>query len=255
MSKLLSRSLLGAGLVAGVLCGLAGDLQGHCQVVTPNGGEVLRVGSRVTIKWRIRVVHPQNNWDLWYSTTGPNGPWIPIRMDMPVSQTSLVWTVPNTISNRVRFRIRQDNVGYDTYDISDQDSTIAPSLSASTSEVSIITGGSQRLVLDVGATSAKSGYWVLGSLTGTKPGVPLGHVVLPLQYDVYTAFTLAAPNSSLLGSSRGVLDENGRGTAFFNVPKGLPAVALGVSIHHAAITYTGTRILGTSNAVSVKLVR
>ncbi len=248
MSRLLWQPILGA-------CCLAGVLPAHCQVLTPNGGEVLRAGSQVTIKWKIVVAHPQNNWDLWYSTTGPNGPWIPIKMDMPVSQTSLVWTVPNTLSSTVRFRIRQDNVTYDTEDISDRDSTIAPSLSASTSEVSITTGGAQELTIDVGATGANSGYWVAGSVTGTKPGIPLGNVVLPLQYDVYTAYTLAAPNSALLQSSRGVLDANGRGKSTFNVPKGLPSDALGVSIHHAFVTYAGTTILGASNAVSVKLVQ
>jgi hypothetical protein len=238
-----------------VVCGLAGGLSAHCQVVTPNGGEVLRVGSQVTIQWRIRVAHPQENWDLWYSTKGANGPWIPIKMNMPVSQTSLVWTVPNTPSTTVRFRIRQDNTKYDTYDISDRDTTIAPSLSANRSEVSITTGGTQTLALDLGAKSAKNGYWMAGSVTGTEPGIPRGHVLMPLKYDVYTAYTVAAPNSAVLSSSRGVLDENGRGETTFRVPKGLPAVALGVSIHHACITYTGTKILGASNPVSVKLVR
>lgn len=239
---------------AAVFC-LAAGLNAHCRVDTPNGGEVLRVGSQVTIKWRIVANHPQENWDLWYSTKGPGGPWIPIKMDMPVSQTSLVWTVPNTLSTTVRFRIRQDNTQYDTEDISDRDSTIAPSLSSNTSAVSITNGGSQTLAINVGVGSAKTGYWVAGSVTGTEPGIPLGHVLLPLRYDVYTAYTVAAPNSPVLSSSRGVLDENGQGEATFHVPRGLPAVAMGVSIHHAFITYTGTTILGASNPVSVKLVQ
>jgi len=255
MSRLVSQSLLGASLAASALCCFAGNLLAHCQVVSPNGGEVLRVGSQVTVSWRIRIVHPQKGWDLWYSTKGLNGPWIPIKLNMPVSQTSLVWTVPNTISTTVRFRIRQINVKYDTYDISDRDSTIAPSLSTNTTEISVTTGGSQRLDIDVGVKSANAGYWMAGSLTGIEPGVTLGHVLLPLQYDVYTAYTVAAPNSAVLSSSRGVLDENGRGDATFNVPKGLPAAALGVRIHHAFITYTGTTILGASNPVSVKLVQ
>ncbi len=76
-----------------------------------------------------------------------------------------------------------------------------------------------------------------------------------LNYDAYTAYTVAVPNSALLTSSKGTLDENGRGKATFNLPKGLPREAVGATIHHAFLTYTGTTILGASNPVSVKLVR
>ncbi len=234
---------------------LAAHVEAHTNMVSPNGGEVLRVGTKVTIRWSIAIQHTQHNWDLWYSTTGPTGPWITIKMDMPPSQLSLVWTVPDTVSTTVRFRIRMDNFGTNYEDISDQDTTIAASLSGDTMQVSVATGGTQTLTLDADTQSAMRGYWVVGSVTGTKPGVPLGGVVVPLRYDFYTDFTVAAPNSTVLSTSRGTLDAKGRGKATLNVPKGLPSAAVGATIYHAFITFTGTTIHMASNPVSVLLVK
>ncbi len=240
--------------ILALLC-LAGHVEAHTKLVSPNGGEVLRVGTKVTIRWSIAIQHVQHNWDLWYSTTGPFGSWIKIKMNMPPSQLSLVWTVPDTISSKVRFRIRMDNVGTNYEDISDKDTTIAASLSGDTKQVSVATGGTQTLTLDADTQSAMRGYWVVGSVTGTKPGVPLGGVVVPLRYDFYTDFTVAAPNSTVLSTSRGTLDAKGRGKATFNVPKGLGSAAVGVTIYHAFITFTGTTIHMASNPVSLKLVK
>ena len=234
---------------------VVGHVEAHTQLVSPNGGEVLRVGTKVTIKWAILISHTQHNWDLWYSTTGPTGPWITIKMDMPSSQLSLVWTVPDTVSTKVRFRIRMDNVGLDYEDVSDKDTTIAPSLSGDVKQVSVSTGGAQTLTLDADSQSALRGYWVVGSVTGTKPGVLLGSIVVPLRYDFYTDFTVAVPNSSFLRTSRGTLDAKGRGKATLTVPKGLGPAAIGVTIYHAFITFTGTTIHMASNPVSLKLVK
>ena len=65
-------------------------------------GEVLRVGTKVTIKWRIDIQHQQKGWNLWYSTTGAAGPWITIKIGMSPSQLSLVWTVPSANDRRSR---------------------------------------------------------------------------------------------------------------------------------------------------------
>ena len=70
------------------------------------------------------------NWDLWYSVTGPGGPWIEIAADLPPGDISAGsihtydWTVPGLESNQVRVRVRQDNDGTDYEDVSDGDLTI-----------------------------------------------------------------------------------------------------------------------------------
>ena len=66
-----------------------GPVAGHPRVLWPNGGEVLEAGSTVTITWRIDIQHSTLNWDLWYSATGPRGPWIVIEMDLPPGSTAV----------------------------------------------------------------------------------------------------------------------------------------------------------------------
>ena len=56
---------------------------GHVILDDPNGGESLEVGSVFTIEWHIQIAHDLQNWDLWYSTTGPGGHWISIYQDLP----------------------------------------------------------------------------------------------------------------------------------------------------------------------------
>ncbi|MCA8948099.1 MAG: hypothetical protein KDE27_01275 [Planctomycetes bacterium] len=101
----------------------------HVALIAPNGGEVLPAGSVYTIRWQIVIPHTTLNWDLEYSISGPNGPWLPIALDLPANTTSYQWTVPNTPSDHVRVRVTQDNSGTDYIDISDNDLAIVPSAS------------------------------------------------------------------------------------------------------------------------------
>ena len=57
---------------------LAAQVHAHVFLDRPNGGEVLEVGSVYTIVWGDEVSHGPADYDLWYSTTGPDGPWITI---------------------------------------------------------------------------------------------------------------------------------------------------------------------------------
>ena len=88
---------------------------GHVQVNYPNGGEQLEVGSVVTIEWQILISHSLLNWDVWYSTTGSNGPWIVVAVDLPPGSGSVGsihtydWTIPNDINGTVWVRVIMDN--------------------------------------------------------------------------------------------------------------------------------------------------
>ena len=62
----------------------------HVRIIVPNGGEVLEVGSTYTIEWTIVIQHNQLNWDLWYSITGPGGPWTTIVENLPPDRKSVV---------------------------------------------------------------------------------------------------------------------------------------------------------------------
>lgn len=104
---------------------------GHISLNDPNGGEVLEVGSQFTVTWQIEISHTLLNWDVWYSTTGPGGPWIVIAENLPPGSSvvgsihTYDWTIPDTPSTQVRIRVRMDNSGQDYESISNADLTIA----------------------------------------------------------------------------------------------------------------------------------
>ncbi|MCH8823131.1 MAG: hypothetical protein IH984_06435 [Planctomycetes bacterium] len=124
----------------------------HVILDLPNGGEDLVVGSTYTVQWHIAIAHNLQNWDLWYSTTGATGPWIPIAMNLPPGSGAVGsvhtynWVIPNAISNQVRVRVRMDNSGTDYEDISNNNLSI---ISASTHAVVDLPDGGE--VLEVGS--------------------------------------------------------------------------------------------------------
>lgn len=120
--------------VAGAAMWLAVPLSAHVNLVDPNGGETLTPGDTVVIEWVIAIQHNTLDWDLWYSTSGDGGPWIPIATDLPPGDTTsgsvhtFTWTVPQTPSDMVRVRVQQDNGGIDYEDTSDNDLSIVQGL-------------------------------------------------------------------------------------------------------------------------------
>ena len=117
-------------MVSLALATLGLSARAHVILDAPNGGEVLTVGQVFTIEWHVQIAHGLQNWDLWYSTTGPGGPWTPIATDLPPGSPTVGaphyydWTVPNTPSTQVRIRVRMDNSGSDYYDISNGNFTV-----------------------------------------------------------------------------------------------------------------------------------
>ena len=104
--------------------------QAHVDLVLPNGGEVLEVGSTYTVEWRVRIQHNTENWDLLYSTTGAGGPWLELVSDLPVGDPTVGslhtydWTIPNQVTDLARVKIVQDNFAGDYEDISDSEFSI-----------------------------------------------------------------------------------------------------------------------------------
>ncbi|MEP6647804.1 MAG: hypothetical protein ABJC12_12015, partial [Saprospiraceae bacterium] len=95
----------------------AQKLSAHVVLDYPVGGETFIVGQEVIINWHIAISHPQLNWDLYFSSDGGNN-WEPLQLDMPVSQLSYTWIVPNLLTTLGRIRIFQDNQGQDYLDFS-----------------------------------------------------------------------------------------------------------------------------------------
>lgn len=89
---------------------LVGNLNAHVGLDYPNGRETFFVGDTIEVKWHNIILHNPNNWDLYFSPDG-GASWQSIQLDLPVSQFTYQWVVPNVITDKAQVRIRQDNVG------------------------------------------------------------------------------------------------------------------------------------------------
>jgi outer membrane protein assembly factor BamB len=95
-----------------------------------------------------------------------------------------------------------------------------------------------EFLLDRPAASAGHLYLVLGSLSGTAPGLPLpGGLSLPLVPDALTDLWLLGPNSPPFSGGLGLLDALGDGRARLTPPGGLPSALAGLSAAHAFLEF------------------
>jgi len=116
-------------------------------------------------------------------------------------------------------------------------------------------GGQHELVIDVGSGHAAESYWLLGSATGTVPGMSVGGLPLPLNSDPYLSLTALLPNT-FIASSLGTLDDDGRAVALLTIPSGLDPILSGLVLNHAAVVFAGagpSSTTTTTNAVPVEL--
>jgi len=99
------------------------------------------------------------------------------------------------------------------------------SLFATPSAISATNGGTQTMRLDAGVANAGALFLVAGTLFGTRPGIPIGPYVVPL-------------NPALYVNTVGFLDAQGKATVLFTLP---PApFAAGVDVNHAFGVIDGT---------------
>lgn len=110
-----------------------------------------------------------------------------------------------------------------------------PALHAGGDVLSVAAGGGASFLLSAGPANALLPYLLLGTASGTSPGVPLGGLVVPINPDPYTDFTLLAPGQPPLVDSLGVLDGNGVGQAGLLLPPGSPASLVGLTLDHAYV--------------------
>ncbi|MEZ5987610.1 MAG: integrin alpha [Planctomycetota bacterium] len=94
-------------------------------------------------------------------------------------------------------------------------------LSVEEEEVSLFQGGKQQIFVHAGPQRAGSLVLMLGTASGTNPGIPVGSETLFLNADSYFSFTLAAP-LAVLWNNLSILDANGDGSVGFVLPTGLP---------------------------------
>ncbi len=89
---------------------LVSDASAHVALKYPNGGEIFTSGSQISLEWELVILHDTQNWDLYFSSDG-GITWLAIQLNIPISQLSFQWVVPDRVTSEGRIRIVQDNNG------------------------------------------------------------------------------------------------------------------------------------------------
>lgn len=106
-------------------------------------------------------------------------------------------------------------------------------LSVNVATASIAGLGSQVMSLDAGEANAGRSYYIVGSITGTVPGITLASGLhVPLNFGPYFQLLVDFPNTIIFPQT-GVLNASGQATASFTVPPGTPTSLIGVTFQHA----------------------
>ena len=119
---------------------------------------------------------------------------------------------------------------------------------------SLAAGVNIQLDIDFGPTYGGRGYWVIGSLSGTSPGVTAGAVHVDLNFDSYTSAMIQYPNTHQFDNTFGLLDGAGEAAASIVVPAGaIDPSFIGVTVWHAVGVFTGAEFLTASQTVPTTL--
>ena len=110
-------------------------------------------------------------------------------------------------------------------------------LSQSSNQYSLSAGTPVNFALDAGAARAGNLYLLIGSASGTSPGLLLAPgVTLPLNFDGYLNFSVNFANVTPFSNTLGVLDGSGQASASWGLPAGWDPSLAGLQLSHAFIT-------------------
>lgn len=131
-----------------------------------------------------------------------------------------------------------------------------PELSAYPGWVSLTDGGNQTLSIETDPAYAFHPYVVLGSMSGTEPGIPLPAGVIPLNVDAYTLLSATSANTAPFVGTFGLLSGEARGSAAISIPPGAAPALAGWILHHAFVVLDPATLGAehSDNAVSLQLL-
>jgi len=119
-------------------------------------------------------------------------------------------------------------------------------------EISVSKGGEARLMAEADVSAAARGYAILGSMSGTLPGMQVGSVTLPLNPDNFMNIVYHNLNSPIFQDFYGTLNGAGRAIGTLHVKGPLNPGLAGTTVNFAYLLLNP--VCFASNAVDVKLV-
>ena len=123
--------------------------------------------------------------------------------------------------------------------------------------LSAATGGQVSFTLNPGPLYAGADYLVLGSLSGTDPGIALGSgLVVPLNYDTFMLVALNLANTVVFPGFIGTLDGTGSSAALFDTLGPFSPSIVGIQLSFATLVRGpgSSRWVWASNPYSVTTV-
>ena len=104
-----------------------------------------------------------------------------------------------------------------------------------------------------GQTLGNHHYALLGSMSGTSPGIPIGTTTLPLVADAFLGIVAGALGSAALPGFLGQLNPDGCAEATFDTQVALPASMIGIQVNFAWFTYYPTIAASEPTHISITL--
>jgi hypothetical protein len=166
----------------------------------------------------------EGSWEIVASFSDVNG-----SSSTPVFSGMFNWVMQSADGNNIEMVLEEDR----RIRLDQIPGPCPLSLTPNVLDVSLSAGGAQVMSLDAGPAYAGQIYFLLGTITGTQPGVNLGEVTLPLNPGPYFQLTLGSPGGSFLTGQVGFLNAAGQGTAALSLPAGSSASLAGLTAHHA----------------------
>ena len=194
--------------------------------ILSHGGHAF-VNNTPTLYWRLSGGTTWNAVAMTHTGTGDfYEAWIPPQ---PNSTQVEYYVLAEDASGRIETHPYQgdlDPIVFTVYD---------PIFGSDVTEISARDGGLVNFSLDAGAANGGRDYFILGTLSGTSPGLPLpgGQVILPVNYDVFTGLVASMLNTAIFDRFLGQLDAAGQETARFDTFGPLPGGLVGLSMHFA----------------------
>lgn len=172
------------------------------------------------------------------------------------------WQLPGNDQEGVAVRGCELYVGYDSsFTIWKHDAfptrAACEAISPDQARVSLANGGVVEFAIHAthGIPSGAA-YALIGSASGTTPGLPGPGFTIPLQPDGYFALTLQSLNAGpFVGTSGQIAANGGVGPAFAQivVPAGLPPAFAGITLHHALLAADPSSLALVAASAAVKL--